>query len=359
MAREEAYASAFDPADPSPLRTTLVACDGGVRAVVVHVSHMAVDHHGLLTLKREFFTLPAEAPGSAGPRLPPVRQPREQVALERQPQLRRKAEHARRYFRRVLADAPTSLLSTRRPRAHMRASRAVRLSTAVAGSAPALSRAHGVSVPSVLLGAVMLLTAAHAESDRVLLRSLFARRHRRPDEAYVAPQSLAALISCGVPRTARFGVFLRTARTAALRGYAHTDYDPRELLAEEHRAGQERGVAVDGYCVFNFMGSGDPTAIRAGSLAKADRNTPPQPGSGAKSHTASDGVTIPLDMQFIVGFAAGFDPGAISVSVTCDDAFLKARAPAFIDQVERLLDHAVAHPAATSDEVLRAAGLES
>lgn len=356
LIQEKALSMVFDPADRSPLKTTLIMSAGGVRAVVVHVPHMVADYYGLLTLKQEFYALLSRSPLPTGAPIPRARQPREQVAFEKQTRIQRKADQARRYFQDVLANAPDVFLSTRRPRTELRASAAERLSTVVAESALALSRAHRVSVPSVLLGAVMLLLAAHGDSDRVIIRSLFARRNWKPNESYVAPQNLAALIACGIQTDEPFTHFLRAVRLSALRGYAHTDYDPHDLLREEEQAGQEHGITVDGFCLFNFMGSDDPAVIQEGSLAEVDQYAPEQPGTDPTIYT-SDGVTIPLDMQFIVAFAAGFVPGAISVNVTSNDAFLGAPASRFIDGVERLLTHALAHPAATSAEVVRAAGL--
>jgi hypothetical protein len=334
----------FDPADPAPLKATLICTPAGVEAIVVGVAHQAADMAGFDILRDELLVLLADADlGTNAGRLPPVRQPRDQVALEESPRMRAASEAAMSYFDAVLRAAGPTFVTTSRPREHLRTSAATAFSFALAEDAAALATAAKLSVPSVLSTMVMLALAARTGEREVLIRSLHSRRHGNRGTSYIGPQVLSALLQLDVPAGCRIIDFLRLGRESALTGYGHVDYNPIGLLALEAERSRVYGVPLDGYCLFNFVGPARPGITTGGRPGRARRPTATRVGLRPR---------IPVNVQFRLGCSLSGATGAIGADLQLADDLVGTSAEGFLGRLERLTAFAAANLAATVDEAI-------
>lgn len=329
----------LDPLDPATVRCILVSCRSGFQAVVFHVSHMAVDYAGLTVLEAEFQASLLAFTRGLRAELAPVRNPREQRAAEALPRVGRRNEAARRHFDAVLQGAPPVFLATLSARASQSHTVTSGIVPALTYDALVLARAHRVSLPGIMCGLLTLALSAATGEERVVLRSLYSRRQWSRGESYVAPHALAALLELRVDPGFTVTEFLMATRESTLRGYRHTDYNPRELDAAQREAEQRRGVEFDGYSLFNFLHP--PEVAPAIPIARPTAST----------HESMPTI-IPKNYRFMFMGVWSNECDALFVELRTEKNFLGMEAGPSLIWLEKIARAAAGSPDRTIREVV-------
>ncbi|WBB60774.1 condensation domain-containing protein [Streptomyces sp. WMMC500] len=336
----------FDVAVDLPLRPVVLTRSAAPVAVLIVVSHMAVDGWSLAIIGADLAAL------LRAERLPPPsEQPLQRARYETTDLARSRERKALAYWREEVESLPARMLGPVDPVAapatgagpedELLWSRME--SSALACAVRALSLRTGAEAGVIVMAATAALLAARTGEREAGLRAIVSTRFRPEDRRLVGAFNQNAMFRIG-PREETFTAFVRRARNITLRAFRHTEYDPRKLEPMIAGIARRRGIEAGRYCFFNDI-----------RFAASRRLGPPDP---AAADAAAAGITRRLGGT-VVGVpplpsppkGAGFfafldgDTGNTVVTVGVADRFLASGGPAeFLRDLERLVTRGALTP---------------
>jgi len=259
-------------ADALSVRMALVTTSGTVRAGVLTCSHMAVDHHAMLVLRREF----AEMVRDPAVRRPgaPRYQPLDRAHAEHGAVMRRRAEITMRYLEDRLVRMPQCLYA--RPRlAPPEGSMAVQLVSAAAAMAVqnVVVRTR-MTRPAVVFAAVCALLSHRTGYRACEFPIMAGNRHERELVDYVGTLAQTTIVTVEVG-SASFDELVQRAFAATLNANRRGCHDVFRRATLTDRIEWERGVSFNFGPVFNNVaiesarGAHAATAVTPEQLAAA------------------------------------------------------------------------------------------
>ncbi|MEO3777507.1 condensation domain-containing protein [Micromonospora sp. B11E3] len=263
-----------------PLFRSLVILSDDVPVLAsLGISHLVADLMSLRFLASELTRLlSARVSGQPAPAPPACRQPVEQAAYERSPRGQQALARSHAYWRRQLAQAPTTMFPYRRdePSAPRFYSAAME-SKAVAMAIPVLADRYRTSTSAVLLSAVALLLGHLAGLPACAIRLLVANRFAPELRGAVANLQQEILVTLDLTGET-FGEVVRAALAASMTAYSNGVYDPDQVGELIRSAGRERGAELSLSCYFNDIRRarevpGRATAVDAGFVRAAMADT--------------------------------------------------------------------------------------
>ncbi|MFD7985710.1 condensation domain-containing protein [Kitasatospora indigofera] len=264
---------ATDHAHDLPLRAAVLNRDGAPAAVVLTISHLAVDAWSFRIVLRDLATLLA-AGTPADHVLPPrARQPAERARYERsEAGLRREAATLAHWERRLRVVPPAMLEKSPRSLTTGRDWASVD-SPAMALALRAIAARTGVTPGTSLVALLGLLLAVRTGEPEAALRLIVATRFAPEDRDYVGAFNQNALLHLRVADEP-LEQYLRGAVTTVLAAHRRCEADPRRVEQLVADIAAERGFTPDSYCFFNdvsFHGDRPPrTAARPDGPAGAE-----------------------------------------------------------------------------------------
>ncbi len=249
QSREVAAALAARPfrlTEEWPVRWAVIRSEGAVPAVVLALSHTAVDNWSLGVMRQDLLDLLAgQVPE------PPARQPLDQVDFEGSARGAGRSTESLRHWARTLERAPHSMFDY--PARTPEAKRYVRLgldSRSLAVATHIVADACRTSTTTVLLTAAACVLGAYTGHDPALLRLIVGNRHDPDARRTVSPLAQDGLLL--LPRgDGTFHDAVKRGYLPAINAYKHGHYDPA-VLAETIRRNEHRwGVVHDKSAFFN------------------------------------------------------------------------------------------------------------
>ncbi len=315
---ESVRALPFDTAVDLPLRPVVLTRSSAPVAVLLVVSHLAVDGWSLAVVGADLAALLR-----AEPLPPPSEQPLARARYETTDLARSRERKALAYWREEIEALPARMLGPAGPadgpEAELLWSRME--SAALACAVRSLSLRTGAEAGTVVLAATAALLAVRTGEREAGLRTLVSTRFRPEDRRLVGAFNQNAIFRIG-PREETLAEFVRRARNITLRAFRHTEYDPRKLEPMIAGIAGRRGVAAGRYCFFNDIrfgvsrriGPPDPAAADAAAagvprrLGETTFGVPPlqSPPKGAGFFAFLDGDADHAVVT--VGVAEGFFP---------------------------------------------------
>ncbi|MFC8076438.1 condensation domain-containing protein [Streptomyces sp. NPDC057307] len=335
---------AFDEASELPLRVAILTRAGAPVAVVLVISHMAVDRWSMSLLAEELADCLTS--GSADTLPPRARQPLERAAFEGSASGIRRERSTLDYWARSLRRTPRALLAaTSTPDEAQRDWAAIE-SPAMARAVRALAARAATTTGMVLIGAVTLLLALRAGTTAGSMRLIVSTRSDPRDRGFVGPINQNALLRLDLEKES-FDEWLRRSSAATLLAYRRCEADPRKVEALAAEVAREAGFQADGYCFLNDVRTNE--SQRPNALEPA----------GAGSHDDPSGPTrlVRLDLP---GRQVGakFFLYLERLDETCllklckDPEFLgESTALDFLADLERLLIRAAVTPSPRIEEL--------
>ncbi|MGW3471813.1 condensation domain-containing protein [Saccharopolyspora sp. NPDC000995] len=312
-------------------RSLIILSDDVPVLAALGISHLVADLMSLRFLASELNRLLcARVSGLPAPAPPACRQPVEQAGYERSPRGQQALAKSHAYWRRQLAQAPTTMFPYRRgePSAPRFYSAAME-SKAVAMALPVLADRYRTSTSAVLLSAVALLLGHLAGLPACAIRLLVANRFAPELRGAVANLQQEVLVTLELTGET-FGAVVRGALAASMTAYSNGVYDPDQVAELIRSAGRERGAELSLSCYFNDIRAarevpGRATAVDAGFVRAAMADTV----------VAADPFKDAEDFFIVIEDKV---PGWIRV-VLCTDTqvLLPAEVHRFLLGVERLL----------------------
>ncbi|MEU5551921.1 condensation domain-containing protein [Micromonospora sp. NPDC047793] len=241
-------ATVFDLAEQWPVRFALVLADETPAALVLNVSHAAVDAIGLALLKTELRDALAGVP------VEPVEsrwQPLDQAAYEASEPGRRRSRRAVRFREDLLGEVPESLVPPSSAPPHT--PRIVQVdieSSAVAVAAELLADRQRVSTSAVLLAAQAAVVSHHTGADPAFLTLIVGGRVERRLQTMIGPVVQNGLFRVDVG-TGSFTDLVTRCYRQALLTYQHGNHDTVELAEAQRRVATRRGFVPQVGVFFN------------------------------------------------------------------------------------------------------------
>jgi hypothetical protein len=230
----------FDHFTDFPLRVNVVARDGRIRWLVVTVSHLAADMHGL-DIVIGFLLRALSGETAEVLRSVTGRHPLDQAAYEVSATGRRRAQRSLDFWEQQLRRFPRFTLSARSP-STPRYWRGLLTSPAMAQAVPVLAERSGVSPSAVVLAALALSFRGRDTGDYAMT-VVYGNRHAPELAGSVMnlPQRVPVVVS---PDPHGFAATARSAHAQALRAYRHAQYPPDALAALIREVSAERGCEL-------------------------------------------------------------------------------------------------------------------
>ncbi|MFJ6213770.1 condensation domain-containing protein [Streptomyces sp. NPDC092296] len=238
----------FDSAVDLPLRAAVLSCAGQPVAVLLAVSHMALDGWSFRIVRDDLEALLTAGADTVLP--PPGQQPLERAAYEASERGRNREAKALDYWARGVRDIPASMLESVRGTDAPDFTWARIESPALALAVRSLAARNGLAPAVVLLAAAGLLLSAYKDEDEAALRTIVSTRFRPESRTLVGAFNQNALFRVDIADEP-FGQFLRRAANAAFQSYSYCEYHPRKLESMVAEIAEQRGITPDGYCFFN------------------------------------------------------------------------------------------------------------
>jgi hypothetical protein len=241
-------ATVFDLAEQWPVRFALVLAGETPAALVLNVSHAAVDAIGLALLKAELRDALAGVP------VEPVEsrwQPLDQAAYEASEPGRRRSRRAVRFREDLLGEVPESLVPPSSASPHT--PRIVQVdieSSAVAVAAELLADRQRVSTSAVLLAAQAAVVSHHTGADPAFLTLIVGGRVERRLQTMIGPVVQNGLFRVDVG-TGSFADLVTRCYRQALLTYQHGNHDTVELAEALRRVAARRGFVPQVGVFFN------------------------------------------------------------------------------------------------------------
>jgi hypothetical protein len=347
---------AFDMGEDLPLRAAVITRAGRPAAVVLIVSHMAVDAWSLMIVREDLTALlDADSPDDQPP--PSALQPLDRLEYENSPAGSRREARALRHWEARAREIPGCMLESIPMTTGQRLAWARIESKALSLAAHALTTEHRVAPSVVMMASVALLLARYKDERQAALRLIVATRFKPETRQLVGAFNQNAIFHVRTD-DGPFGEYLRRASLAALEAYQHCEYDPRKIEALVARIATERGLGHDGYCFFNDMTFG--ITSDAGQPADGDGHALGDRIAAALGDTR---VTEPVTEQTPKGstfflFLHELSRSSAVLELCVNPRFLLPRTPAdFLRDLETLVVEAATGtgpatpplPAASSD----------
>jgi hypothetical protein len=255
----ELRASAFDLVTELPVRVAVVARAGVPVHAVVVLCHSAADATAWELLLREWHTLMAGMPLRRGHEPQPV----DLVAIEQRGSVRRLMASALRHWDTHLRTVPQAMFTAPFMEDGRRVWPGLRVRSAAAADAVTrITERTGAGGSAVVLATLALLVGRHAGLPQCQVTALSANRVLPDLREFVGTIAQDALVP--VQLTAgTFDELLQHVRTASLRAYRNSWFDPTDLWEVITAVGLERGVSWSRDCVFNDMSA----LVRGGRAA--------------------------------------------------------------------------------------------
>jgi hypothetical protein len=244
----------FDLTRSWPVRVLVGLVEGAPRAVMVSMSHIAVDMLSARLVRQDLVDLlDARAHARAAPALPARRQPLDQAAFEASAAGRRANARAMASWRRRLQAAPRSMFPAR-PNAPREARfvRAVITSQALALAAEVIAKRAEMSTAIVLMAAEAVLLAHQGGADACALQLSVGNRIT-PELAWSAGNIRLHSLAVVDLRGAGFGQVVSRTWAAWIQAQRTGMYDPGEVSRQRQWIEWERGIALDLSCHFNDL----------------------------------------------------------------------------------------------------------
>lgn len=252
---ESLWREYFDPLgvrdDTEPTVRVLLVCEGhSLVALLVEITHAAIDLQGLTILKAEFFAAVQAAPGYSELELAPALHPRDQLQFENSSAMEAHTHRANGYIEGAIREASRFLLA----REQSRSSQPVGIAhvNLRAGRLVDISRRLGVSIPQLIIGASSLSLSRAYSENLVVVKSLVPGRIRDSGRHYVAPSTRAAILRVAINPKDTIPSYMKEVAQASFRGYINANYDPRTLWRLEDELAQRLCAPFRAQCLFNF-----------------------------------------------------------------------------------------------------------
>lgn len=223
----------WNPWQDSAVRVALVGDSGGVEAVALGVSHLAVDAGAMDLLAADLAAeLAAEVDGAQGgpPVAAPAWQPVDQAGFEASQLARRTSEQAVSRWARMLEHAaedappPTAGAEDRFQEWRLEC-------PAVRAAAETVAARTGTSTASAVLAAwCRVLADVGGRTDRTLVTVIAGNRYRPRERRFVGPLVQDGLFGLDRP-SADLDQLVRQVHLAALTAYSTARYDPDDLAS--------------------------------------------------------------------------------------------------------------------------------
>ncbi|MFC4035381.1 condensation domain-containing protein [Streptomyces polygonati] len=261
---------AFDNAHDLPIRAAVLLRDGSPAAIVLVISHMAVDGWSFQVVTRDLRTL-LGAPVPTVDALPPrARQPVERAAFELSAGGERlEAATLEHWSSRLRSMSPTMLEKPAGPEA-VSGDWARIDSPATALAAEALATRAGTNPGTVLMAMLALLLAFRVDEPEAAMRLIVTTRFTAEDRDFVGAFNQNALLHLRL-REESAQQYLRRAAASAFAAYRRCEADPRKVEQLVADIARERGFTPDGYCFFNDVRF---TGADRSARAQGDRTGP-------------------------------------------------------------------------------------
>ncbi|MFC9329782.1 condensation domain-containing protein [Kitasatospora sp. NPDC057015] len=337
---------ATDHAHDLPIRAAVLNRDGAPAAVVLTISHLAVDAWSFRIVLRDLATLlAADAP--ADHVLPArARQPAERARYERsEAGARREAATLAHWERRLRVVSPTMLEKSPRSLATGRDWASVD-SPAMARALRLLAARTGVTPGTSLVALLGLLLAFRTGEPEAALRLIVATRFAPEDRDYVGAFNQNAMLHLTVADQP-LERYLRGAVTTVLAAHRRCEADPRRVERLVADIAAERGFTPDSYCFFNDVSfHGDRPPRTEGRPADAGAEHDPEAVTAALPLTRLEQLPRQDPQKGAKLFLSlhRLDETCL-ITLSLDPAFLgRHRAVDLLGDLERLLVLAVTDP---------------
>ncbi len=257
-AREEAdqrlEGTDFDLTGSWPMRLLVGLVEGTPTAVMVSMSHIAVDMLSARLVRQDLANLlDARACACPAPPLPARRQPLDQAAFEASAAGQRTSERAMESWRRRLEAAPRTMFpaTPKTPQA-ARFVRAVISSQALPLAADVIARRARMSTAIVIMAAEAVLLAHQAGAGTCALQLSVGNRIA-PELTWSAGMLRLHSLAVIDLRDASFEQVVSRTWAARVQAQRTGMYDPAEVSKQRRRIEWERGVALDLSSHFNDL----------------------------------------------------------------------------------------------------------
>ncbi|TKA00310.1 condensation domain-containing protein [Actinacidiphila oryziradicis] len=335
---------ATDHARDLPVRAAVLTRGAAPVAVILVISHLAVDAWSFRIVLRDLRTL-LDAPAPSEHALPArARQPAERARYElSEAGLRRQAATLAHWERRLRAASPTMLEKSPRTEAAGRDWATID-SPAMALALRGLAARAGTSPSTALVALLGLLLAFRVGEAEATVRLIVATRFAPEDRDYVGAFNQNGLLHLRVAE-GTLERYLRTAVGTVLAAHRRCEADPRKVEQLVADIAAERGFIPDSYCFFNDVSFHGDRAARTGQESA--------PGDSMAVTTALPRTQLeqlPRDdpqKGSKLFFSLRRLDATCLITLCLDPAFLgDYRATDLLGDLERLLVSAVTDPAA-------------
>lgn len=240
-------AAPFDLANDLPVRAALVTREGAQTAVVMAITHMAIDVGSGVILTEDLTDLV----GGKTPQDLPERglQPLDQAEVELSPAGQRRSQNSLKYWRTRLSKGPLRLPVP--PLAEPEGARQLRITSPAA--ALALTRIvdrTAAGHTSVVLAAIAAALGRYTGEKSTVLASPSANRFSSALRGYVGALAQDALIALDLS-VGTFDALTENARSAQLTALKYSQFDAKKLLPLMDEVFDRRGARFDRDWVFN------------------------------------------------------------------------------------------------------------
>ncbi|MER7766832.1 condensation domain-containing protein [Kitasatospora sp. NPDC096140] len=226
---DEFMRESFDYHDELPVRCGLVVADGGVRSMLLVISHMSIDGAGWVPLMDEFTAYLTEGPEAVPPLPEDAWQPAELAAWEATAEAADLTARTVAYASGLLRSADLQKLPDNPDGPESPRFLGGRLRSRAAYHAVGLiSRRTGLSTTTVILGTVCRLIGPLAGSEVVSLSLISRRRLNRRTRRMVGNQFQEAFFALDLADASPLEVLDRTWKST-VRAYSHCGGHPIAL----------------------------------------------------------------------------------------------------------------------------------
>jgi hypothetical protein len=319
---------AFDHALDLPLRVAVLTRLGRPAAVLIAVSHMAIDGWSGRIVRDDLDDLLAmRALPAAG------QQPLERAAYERTPPARSRADRALEYWRQNYRELPRSMVAAVGAADGPNQTWSMIESPALARAARVLSLRSGVEPGVVVLAATAVLLAGCKGEQEAALTMIVSTRFLAATRRLVGPFNQNGLFRIDVADETA-DRFLNRAQEAQVRAFYHSEYDPDARDRAMAEIDAQRGITSRGLCFFNDVRLSRPVRDAAAEPREASAASPAEMLSETRVTTPAERV-FPTQSNFFL-YLRELDTQAV-LTLCVEEGFLPEGGPgAFLREVEGL-----------------------
>jgi Condensation domain len=319
---------AFDHALDLPLRVAVLTRLGRPAAVLIAVSHMAIDGWSGRIVRDDLDDLLAmREPPAAG------QQPLERAAYERTPSARSRADRALEYWRQNYRGLPRSMVAAVGAADGPDQTWSMIESPALARAARVLSLRSGVEPGVVVLAATALLLAGCKGEQEAALTMIVSTRFLAATRRLVAPFNQNGLFRIDVADEA-VDRFLTRAQEAQVRAFYNSEYDPDARDRAMAEIDAQRGITSRGLCYFNDVRLSRP--VRDAAVEPRETSAASLAGMLSETRVSTPAERVfPTQSNFFL-YLRELDTQAV-LTLCVEEGFLPEGGPdAFLRDVEGL-----------------------